>query len=140
MHRDTGRISAGFVLSLSLCILAMGAAAFAAPPASDSKTDCSKQTTASGEKPKDCDKISPERMSTKAKADQQTMGSTSNTAGSTSSSKSSLKMEKKTSNKDADAISKDRMSTRGLKPPPKDTTTDKSDAKSSASSDPNNPK
>ena len=79
-------------------------------------------------------------MSTKAKADQQTMGSTSDKAGSTSSSKSSLKMEKKASNKDADAISKDRMSTRGLKPPPKDSTNDKSDAKPSASSDSNNPK
>lgn len=103
---------------------------------SGTKPDCS--TDANGKTKKDCDKISADRMSTKAKPSAKTAAvstssstsavastsstttaaaSSSNTATAAPASASDTKSDSK---KDADKVSDERMSTRGLKPPAKD--------------------
>lgn len=134
MPERSVRLAAFFSLLLFATMFAKTAAAsplWTAGAGSDSKTDCSKQSSTSKEKSKDCDNISGDRMSTKLKANKQAAAKTSDSADtsskdtskSTSTSKAADKSEKKDSKKEADAISKDRMSTRGLEPP-KDATKD----------------
>ncbi len=138
-HFGTLTIAAG---SLVLCL--SGSIAYAGSPGQSTtgtKPDCS--TDASGKSKKDCDKISADRMSTKAKPSVNTAGaatSSSTSAASTSSTNSAaasnstakpaaaptaetkgdVATDKKTNAKDSDKVSADRMSTRGLKPPAKD--------------------
>jgi hypothetical protein len=96
-------------------------------PASDSKKDCPK--SADGKTPKDCSKLDPSRMSTNMKGQAKAAGSSAD------SSKSGANASKA----DAGKLSDERMSTRGLKPPPKDQTT-KPDTKTATAPDSANPK
>ena len=136
-HLATLAIVAG---SLVLC--ASGSAACATPSpmwpgqsSTGSKTDCS--SDASGNSKKDCDKISPDRLSTKEKASVKTSQATSSRK-STSAANSGTKQAATSSSgtkaatasssetkKDADKINQERMSTRGLKPPSKDASASK---------------
>jgi hypothetical protein len=126
MHEQRVKLAALFGLFLFVAVLSGPASASPFWPAwSDSKTDCSKQSATNKEKPKDCDSISSDRMSTKMKADKQAAAKTSDSADtstkdaakSTSAAKAADRSEKKDGKKEADAISKDRMSTRDLSPP-----------------------
>jgi hypothetical protein len=73
------------------------------PQSSDSKTDCGKQSDSKSSSSKNCDK------------DQTKAGS----------KEKSSKPENKQPAKEGDKISEERMSTRGLKPPPKQDDKDK---------------
>jgi hypothetical protein len=121
------------LLATSLVSPALAAPFWPYPAGSDSKSDCSKQsgtTDTSKGKSKDCDNVSSGRLSTKLKENKtatQTSDSAATKAGAKSStaSKTAEKTEKNESKKEADAITKDRMSTRGLDPAkdtPKDQT------------------
>jgi hypothetical protein len=145
MHKRPGSLPV--LCGLLLLAIAFSAAAAAAPfwPAqasSDSKSDCSKQSGTDKEKSTDCDNISGGRMSTKLKTKNKTASKASDSAAassmgktsSSSASKASEKEEKSDSKKEADAISKERMSTRGLNPP-KDAAKDQT-AKPDASANP----
>ena len=128
MHKRPVMLAA--LCALFLFVTALPETASASPfwkgaGGSDSKTDCTKQSGTNKEKSKECDSISNDRMSTKMKADKPAAAKTSDSSSAPSKgdlksmgmSKTAEKSEKKDSKNEADALSKDRMSTRGLDPP-----------------------
>ena len=109
------------------------------PPASDSKTDCSKQS--SGQKSKDCDKIGDERMSTRNKEEMKS--SSSKTSESNSNKSSGLsgsfgKMKKSAESQKAKDESASRDKSAGTADKAKATESDKVSAESTRDS--NSPK
>lgn len=157
-HLGTFAISVGsllFCASFSLTPAASASPMWMGQSNSGTKSNCS--TDASGKSSKDCDKISSERMSTKATAGAKTAStsasssksasastSSTNTAAASSSSAAaaaaSASDPKPSTKKDADKVSEERMSTRGLKPPPKDSKSDAKDSKGETKSDAATPK
>jgi len=124
-HLGTLVIAAG---SLLFCLSA--SAASPGQSASGTKSDCSPD--ASGKSKKDCDKINSASKSANQKP-----------AAKTTQAETSSAAKAGETRKDADKVSDERMSTRGLKPPPKATDKDKNakpDAKSPSTPDSPNPK
>lgn len=128
-HLGTLAIAAG---SLLFCLSASGASP--GQSATGTKSDCT--SDAGGKSKKDCDKTNSASKSANQKPAAKTTQAGTSSAAKAGGSSSDTK-------KDADKVSDERMSTRGLKPPPKDADKDKNakpDAKSASTPDSSNPK